>query len=395
MESRWDAGSLQEPHTANSPVQFLHVFPGFDVGGAELRVARTINHIGQRHKHAILSINGTSQAAAYLRYDLQVPIYKAPRKSGWVRFPIALWKSVRTLRPSVVLTYNWGATDTLIGAWLARFQPVIHNECGMSADVDGNGWRRRVVRRLLLPRCHRVVVTAQSFHELVVQDYGVKPDRVAFIKTGVDTARFTPGEDATLRQSMGLHAGGVVFGYVGTLRPSKNIPMLIRAFAAARRPADRLAFFGDGPERESLSALASELGVSDAVYFHGHIEEPENAYWASDIYVTTSRSEAASNSLLESMACGLPAVSTDIADNRRILSAKNRDFVYDFDDFDGYTNGLRTLAENATLRQELGALNRRRVVEEYPIERMYAEYAALWQGAARLQTTSNVVLHEK
>ncbi len=71
----------------------------------------------------------------------------------------------------------------------------------------------------------------------------------------------------------------------------------------------------------------------------GHFEDVVPVYGSFDIYVTTSKSEAASNSLLESMASGLPTVSTDIADNKLLLSEENRRFVYAHADLDGYAKG--------------------------------------------------------
>ncbi|WP_186776123.1 glycosyltransferase [Rubripirellula reticaptiva] len=369
-------------------VRYLHVFPEFNRGGAEIRISKTINAMGPGQGHAILSISGGADAADILDSECAVRVMAGPPKRGAIQFPFDLWKCIRSINPKVILTYNWGATDAVLAAKIARFRPVIHNECGLSADVDGKGWRRRVARRLLLPSCHKVVVTSFTLYELAIEKYGVPKDRIEFIKTGVSTERFFPGDNDSLRNRVTENGGDcVVFGYVGSLRPSKNGAMLLRAFAAAK-PAmvsrTRLAFFGDGPERDRLTTLAKELGVADSVYFHGYVADPENAFRAIDVNVTTSKSEAASNSLLEAMASGLPVVSTDIADNRRMLSPENRPFVFSHDDNTGYASALETMANDATLRCRLGEINREHVCNEYPIDRMYREFAKLWTDAASL-----------
>ncbi|MCS7466763.1 glycosyltransferase [Stieleria sp. ICT_E10.1] len=373
-------GSVTKNCTEES-IRFLHIFPEYNRGGAELRVTRTINAMGPGGGHAILSLNGRTGAASLLDPSCDVRVYKGPPKKGRVRFPVDLWRYIRDLNPSVILTYNWGATDAVLAAKFARFRPVVHNECGLSADVDGKGWRRRLMRRVLLPGCHQVVVTSHTLFDMSIEHYGVPKEKITFIKTGVDTERFSPRENHTLRnQILASNLDRVVFGYVGTLRPSKNLPMLFQAFAKAKPPNSQLAIFGDGPERERLGQLAVELGIADSVYFHGYIDKPEDAFAAIDVNVTTSRSEAASNSLLEAMATGLPVISTDIADNARMLCEKNREFVYSHENLEGYASGLHAMASDSFLRSELGRLNRSRVCKEYPIDRMYREYAELWQS---------------
>ncbi|QDT06285.1 GDP-mannose-dependent alpha-mannosyltransferase [Rubripirellula lacrimiformis] len=368
-----------------TPIRFLHVFPGYGRGGAELRVTRTINAMGPGGGHAVLSINGRNGAAAFLDESAKVPVIAGPPKRGPLRYPIDLWRCIRAINPAVILTYNWGATDAVLAAKLARFRPVIHNECGLSVDIDGKGARRTKMRRWLLPSCHRVVVTSFTLRDLCLRKYGVKQDQLAFIKTGVDTAKFAPGENDELRMRIKGPADGVVFAYIGSLRPSKNITMLIRAFAQGHRPGDRLALFGDGPERQSLESLATELGIHDSVYFHGYADQPRFAFQAADVYVTTSKSEAASNSLLEAMATGLPVITTDIADNRLMLSPSNTEFVFSHQDVDGYAAAIREMSINAQRRQDIGRNNRDHVCEHYPISRMFSEYAALWNSAADLR----------
>ena len=367
----------------HSQVRFLHVFPSYHHGGAELRVTNTINAMGPGVGHAILSINGQTDAKSRLDEKCGVQVFHAPPKRSPLRFPRDLWSMIREISPEVLLTYNWGATDAIIGARIAGFCPVIHNECGLSNEIDGKVWRRHMARRLLLSKCYRTVVTAQSLYEIVRDKFRVPANKIAYIKTGVDTTRFKPTVNTALRAEMQSHEG-VVIGYVGSLRPSKNVPRILRAFAATRRPVDRLAIFGSGPEEHSLRQLGNDLGLGESIRFFGHFDDVTKAYSAIDVYATASRSEAASNSLLEAMASGLPALSTDIADNKVLLAPENRTFVFDDADETGFVDGMRLLLRDANVRKNLGNRNRQQAIAEYPLERMFREYAELWNTAATL-----------
>ena len=347
--------------------------------------------MGPDQGHAILSINGRTDARSRLDPECGVEIFQAPKKRSSLRFPRDLWSLIREISPRVLLTYNWGATDAIIGARAARFFPVVHNECGLSNEIDGKAWRRRVARRLLLPGCYRTVVTAKALYDIARESFGVPVDKIVYIKTGVDTERFHPHVNTTLRTRLlgESNDAGVIVGYVGSLRPSKNVARLLRTFAAVRRPDDRFAIFGGGPEESALKELSSALNLGTSVHFCGHFDDVSQAYAAMDVAATASRSEAASNSLLESMASGLPVLSTDIADNRLLLAPENRAFVFDDPDESGFVEGMRRLINEPETRQRLGDVNRERVVREYPLDRMFREYADLWNTAASLSNDSH------
>ncbi len=338
--------------------------------------------MGPGQGHAILAIDGNRAAASQLDPACEAPVYNGPPKTGPVSFFLALRRQIRQIAPRVLITYNWGAMDAVLAARLAGTPPVIHNECGFSNEYDGLKRRRAWFRRLLLNGVHTNVVVAESLRQMMLGRFGVRPDKVRLIKTGVDVERFHPWRNEALRRQFSPEAGGLVYGYMGGLRASKNVPALIRAYAALNRPADRLVLFGEGPLKAELEALARSLGVERGVVFHGHTKDVAAAYAAVDVYATASRSEAASNSLLEAMATGLPAVVSDIADNKLLLSEPNRRFVHDPLDVEAYVRSFRSLAADGRLRAELGRCNRRRAEQEYPLERMFREYIELWESAA-------------
>ena len=373
-------------HDDTRRVRFLHVFPTLALGGAEIRIIRTINRMGPNSGHALLSIDGIITAASLLDPNCGVKVFKGSNIQPGLKKPLSLWKQIAEIDPKVLLTYNWGATDALIAARLKRFRPVIHNECGLSCNDDGKTYRRQIARRLLLPHCEKVVVTAESFAALALEKYGVSASKLALIHPGVDTARFSPDRNMEIRRKIAPGRNGSVVVYVGNLRKSKNLPTLIRAFSKVASQQDRLALFGDGPERGAAERLISELGIQDQTYLHGFIDKPEDAFKAGDIYATATESEAASNSLLEGMACGLPVVATDVGDNRAILAESNRKYTCAPYELDTFTNHLKSLLCDPTLREKLARDNRARVLSQYSLDRLHSNFHKLWLSVAESST---------
>jgi L-malate glycosyltransferase len=366
------------------PIRYLHIFPSYEAGGAQLRIANVINFMSARDgggNHGIMALDGNFEAAYKIDPSSGVRLLKPPPKGNPVQFIFALRKAIQNAAPGVLLTYNWGATDAVIAALPGRLCPVIHNECGLSNEVTGRKWRRIVARRVLLSRTFRTVVTSITMLRIARSEFCLPASKLQFIQTGVDVDRFRPLRNSDLRRSLGLSESDLVFGYVGGLRPVKNIGMLLRAFAGARIPGAKLAIFGDGPSRADLKNLAEQLGVKERVHFAGHQRDSAACFAAMDVAVMSSLSEQTPNALLEAMASGLPAVCTDVGDIAHLLGEAQRRFVVSLNDVQGYARALETLAMDPALRHSFGAQNRQRCLEQYTIDRMLREYASLYEQA--------------
>jgi glycosyltransferase involved in cell wall biosynthesis len=77
---------------------------------------------------------------------------------------------------------------------------------------------------------------------------------------------------------------------------------------------------GDGPEKQRLAELASQLGITDHVVFTGERSATETYYRAFDLYVSPSRTEGISNTILEALASGVPVVASAVGGTPELLS---------------------------------------------------------------------------
>lgn len=94
---------------------------------------------------------------------------------------------------------------------------------------------------------------------------------------------------------------------------AKNLPLLIDAFSllAAEYPDYTLIIYGDGPEKKRLLQQIDSLGLSDKALIRPYEKNILEHVRKSAMFVSSSNREGISNSMLESMAIGLPAICTE------------------------------------------------------------------------------------
>ena len=149
--------------------------------------------------------------------------------------------------------------------------------------------------------------------------------------------------------------GEVVIGTVAGLRAVKNLPRLVRAFAAMTSKHARLVIVGEGPESERIAAEARARGVAGRVLMPGFLADPARWIGHFDIFALSSDSEQFPISLVEAMAAGLPAVATAVGDVPAIVAEDNKPLIVEPDDEAAFAAALDSLADQPDLRRAIGA----------------------------------------
>jgi glycosyltransferase involved in cell wall biosynthesis len=116
---------------------------------------------------------------------------------------------------------------------------------------------------------------------------------------------------------------------VGNVIQSKGQHLVVRALA--NLPETHLLIVGDGADVPILGALAAELGVAERVRFMGRVphDRLRDIYGAADVSVLASAREGWPNVLLESMACGTPAVATRVGGVPEIITRPDAGAIVD------------------------------------------------------------------
>jgi glycosyltransferase involved in cell wall biosynthesis len=354
----------------------LHAFPGFTTGGAQRRFAAIANRWGREFRHAIVAMDGVTDARHLLDPGLDVTFPAlAVRKGDTLGTLRAMRGLLRSLRPATLVTSNWGTIEWAVANRLPHV-PHLHMEDGFGPEERDRQLPRRVLARRLLLRRARLLVPSRNLERIAREEWRLDP---LYVANGVDLARFapTPRPPAPMAPTAIDMLGLPVVGTVAGLRPEKNLARLLHASAIAARTAPhRLLIVGDGPERGALEALARELSL-DAV-FAGPIADPAPLYARMDVFALSSDTEQMPLSVLEAMAAGLPVAATEVGDVAAMVAEANRAFLTPREP-EALAEALAALLANPGLRARLGDANRARAEAAYDQEAMFTTHAALWR----------------
>jgi glycosyltransferase involved in cell wall biosynthesis len=198
------------------------------------------------------------------------------------------------------------------------------------------------------------VISESTRDDLVAR--GVPAERITVIHPGVDATLFCP--DPAVRRTTPPS-----FLYVGRLKRYKGVDLALRALGKARetRPELTLDIAGSGDDRVRLESLAAELGLADAVRFHGFVSEEQKltllrSTWAN---LFPSPKEGWGITVVEAAACGTPSLASDSPGLRDSVRPGETGYLVPHGDSDALAGRMLELAANPALVEQLGVAGRR------------------------------------
>jgi glycosyltransferase involved in cell wall biosynthesis len=367
---------------AARPLAILHTEASTGWGGQELRILTEMEGFARRgHRvHLLTPENAGIFAAARER---GLPVDALPIE--WKRWPgfaaLRGWLARNGRAFDVVNTHS--STDSWLVAYarltLSGMPPVVRTR-HVSTRVNRSPTTRWMYQRATA----HIVVTGEALKEQLVRDNGFDPARITSVRTGIDLARFRPGDRAAMRARCGVDDRPAV-GIVATLRDWKGHDPLLEAWALlrARVPGWQLLVIGDGPRRAHLEARVDAMGLRGDVRFVGNRDDvPEWLACLDLVALPSYGEEGVPQSLMQAAACGLPAVSTTVGAIREAVIDGETGLIVPPNDVPALAGALHRLMADAALRAQMGAAARVRAEREFGSDRMVDAMERVFAGVA-------------
>jgi len=231
------------------------------------------------------------------------------------------------------------------------------------------------------PELKAVICNAEMVKQEIIERFGVASERIHVIYNAINTAQFTPADDATraaLRQRMSLPLTASVLIYVGSGFERKGLAAAIRAVAGTDR---YLLVVGKDKAEKQYRALASQLGCADRIRFVGMQADTLPWYQAADGLLLPTLYDPFPNVILEAMACGLPVITSTTCGGAEFIQPGVNGYVCGAHDVAALREAVMALPQQAT-DSAMALAARERVLASTP-QRLSAQLVALYQHILR------------
>lgn len=224
------------------------------------------------------------------------------------------------------------------------------------------------------------IVTAVS-DSLKQQTYDmIAPDKhIETVHNFVDEREYHQHDSAKLKEELGIESHEKVLIHVSNFRKVKRVEDVVSTFAKVQNSVGaKLLLVGDGPEMSRIHQQVKDLHIEQEVLFLGKRDNLSELYSMSDVKLLMSEKEAFGLVLLEAMACGVPAIGTQIGGIPEIIEPGENGFLVELGDIDAAADAAIRILSDAKLHEKMSATALKTATNRFSSEKILAEYETLY-----------------
>jgi glycosyltransferase involved in cell wall biosynthesis len=284
-----------------------------------------------------------------------------------------LKRVIRDIKPDLIQAGPLQTCALLVA--LAGFRPLVSVSWGsdLLLEADRSAWNRWATR-FTLAHSAAMVGDCNPVRQKAIA-YGMPDERIVTFPWGVDLQHFSPNSTAGAQrhdifsnESTNSEAGPFVLLSTRGWEPVYGVDVIARGFALAARqhPELQLLMLAGGSQAGLLRQIFQQGGVSNQVHFPGQVNQAElpHYYRSADLYVSASHSDGTSISLLEALACGTPALVSDIPGNREWVQPGVQGWWFPDGDAQELAQGITQAIQQRIRLAEMGCAARRLAEEK-------------------------------
>jgi glycosyltransferase involved in cell wall biosynthesis len=284
--------------------------------------------------------------------------------------------------------------DQMVIGWLAtKLYPatrlVLGRHYSDSIYRNQNKLKRSALlalERKINTQATRIIVPSRMIADILTNRQGVKPEKIDIVYYGFVPEKYAavdPDAIRDLRREFDMD-GRFVIGNFSRLHEEKGHRYLLEAIGAIKNEIPNLLalIVGEGTERQDLEAQITNLGLVNNVRLLGWRKDAMTIMSSVDAVVQSSLQEAFSQVVCETMWLCKPLLVTDVSGASDIIDNGVNGLIVKKGDADALARGIRSLASDGNLREQLGRNGRRFVMENLTIDKMIRYYEDSFRKAA-------------
>jgi len=390
VEREQQTGRGRQPFTSGlDRTRLLEFLTSFQIGGTERQVLNLTSeldpeqfelHMGCLSQVGPLLEEVTSRGIPVAEYKTE-NLYNLGAMKARLRFARYL------RRHAIELVHSYGFYSNVFAIPAARFAraPVVIasiRDCGETLTAT-----QKRVQKMFCRMADCILTNAEGVRAWLL-DQGYPADKILVIRNGIAPSGSADGRPThKLRRELGLAADVPLVAVLSRLNRMKGIEYFLEAAVTVSRrfPAVRFLivgganYNGGGSYRMEIEKHAVALGLGNRVIFTGFRTDVQEILPEINISVLPSLSEGLSNSLLESMAAGLPTIATRVGGTPEVVLDGTTGLLVPPRDSGSLVQAMELLLESPELARSFGEAGRHRVNTLFSVEKMVHQTESLYR----------------
>lgn len=366
-------------------MKVLHIITDLDTGGAEMMLYKLLASLQDEPvEFAVISLmgrGGITERIEELGIQVETLNMGQGERPSW-RVLVKLKQLMASMRPDIVQGWmyhgNLAATLARWLGWLSGNRVALFWNIRQTL-YDLNSEKRLTRTLILLSRWLSFLPNKIIYNSSVSRrqhvTVGFRNTNSLVIPNGFDLQQFRPNSERRrqFRETMGVPEEAILVGHISRFHPMKDHATLLRA-------VDRVVGTKSDHDIQFLlvgHGVTAALSEQPRIHFLGERADIADIMSALDMVVLTSAwGEGFPNVIGEAMATALPCVVTDVGDSAQIVGQFG--LICSVGDDHCIADSLLRLIQNREERQYMGDNGRKRMKENYTMERIKREYLDCW-----------------
>ena len=390
-------------------MRVVRVITRLNIGGPSIQAIELTARLSDRGYQTVLAHGTIGEGEGDMRYLMEgrassahelveVPALRRPvAPADDLRAAAQLFSILRRVRPAIVHTHmaKAGAVGRVAALAYNRTVPraqrarLVHTYHGHVLEGYFSPATTRVfigIERLLARVTDRLVAISPNVKDSLLQEFRIgDADQYRVVPLGFDLMPLAAIDDAArcaARAALDIPADAHVILTVGRLTGIKQHQLFLKtaAIVAEGDSSALMLVVGDGELRAELEETAKALGVAERTRFLGWRRDLATIYGASDVFLLTSRNEGTPVALIESLAAGVPGVSTDVGGVRDVIDNDRIGRLAPFGDAPALAKGVTFFLSDPERRRAAGEEGRASVLARYGLDRLLNDIDTLYRG---------------
>ena len=357
--------------------KIIHLIQALDNGGCENMLLRTLPLLSD-FEHAIITLDHEGDLSEKFK-EKKIPVINIRQKSFLdILAYFRLFKTIKNLQPNLIITYLFHA-DAIGRIFLQLFTKIKIIPFLRTTYNHKKYWPARLFEKITKNFVKNYLANSESVKNFYVKNIGVSPEKITVIPNGIDISFYDKIErNENLRLSLGIKPEEIIIICIANLHENKGHKYLLEAFENIYKENNKikLLLVGDGNEKENLLNQIKNYVSKNNILFLGKRTDVPQLLRISDIFALPTLFEGMSNAIMEAMACGLPIITTDIAENKELIENKKIGILIPTKKTSEIERNISLLLGNNDMRKDLGKNAKKIISENFSIEKIISDFSS-------------------